>query len=529
MPTPADERTAPEDDQLDPVDDQLPGGRHQAAAVALLVAVVALGVVLRFVTRSPLWLDEALSVNISRLPIGDIPAALRQDGHPPLYYLALHGWMAVLGEGDVAVRALSGVISLALFPLLWVAGRRLGGRRVAWCAVAIAALLPYALRYGTETRMYALMMVLGLAGWLLLDDALRSPTWPRLAGLAVVAAAAMWTHYWALWLLAVTGATIVVQAVLARRRGDHEALRARLRVIGSFVVAGVLFAPWLPSLAYQGAHTGTPWARPARPTDMLTGTIADLGGGAKAESVLLGWLLALLALLAIFGRRLPGGRIELAAVVRPRTRPFVIALGGTLAVACVVGYATGATYATRYASVVVPFAILLAAMGLALLPRAVAGTFLAMIFALGLLGGYRNITIDRSDAVRTAAAIEAAGERGDLVVYCPDQLGPSTNRVLADGFDEVTYPAFGSPDRVDWVDYEERLAETSPEEFAAEALERAGDRDLFLVYFTGYRTHEEICPELFNALGQVRPPEVLTEPTDAWEPSAVVRFAAPQG
>ncbi len=58
-------------------------------------------------------------------------------------------------------------------------------------------------------------------------------------------------------------------------------------------------------------------------------------------------------------------------------------------------------------------------------------------------------------------------------------------------------------------------------------LERAGDRDVFLVYSTGYRTHEDICPELFNALGQVRPPEVLTEPTDAWEPSAAVRFAAP--
>ena len=61
-------------------------------------------------TRSPLWLDEALSVNIAKLPIGQIPAALRHDGHPPLYYVLLHVWMSVLGSGDVAVRSAVGPV-----------------------------------------------------------------------------------------------------------------------------------------------------------------------------------------------------------------------------------------------------------------------------------------------------------------------------------------------------------------------------------------------------------------------------------
>src|SRR5262245_41238943 len=66
-------------------------------------AVVALGIALRFVQRSPLWLDEALTVNIARLSPGDLLDALRHDGHPPLYYLILHFWMRLVGEGDVAV------------------------------------------------------------------------------------------------------------------------------------------------------------------------------------------------------------------------------------------------------------------------------------------------------------------------------------------------------------------------------------------------------------------------------------------
>ena len=40
----------------------------QVAVVALVLAVVA-GLVLAFAARSALWLDEALSVSIARLPL----------------------------------------------------------------------------------------------------------------------------------------------------------------------------------------------------------------------------------------------------------------------------------------------------------------------------------------------------------------------------------------------------------------------------------------------------------------------------
>jgi len=67
------------------------------AATAGVAAAVAVGIVARFVQRSPLWLDEALSVNIARLPVSDLLEALWHDGHPPLYYLLLHFWMEVVG------------------------------------------------------------------------------------------------------------------------------------------------------------------------------------------------------------------------------------------------------------------------------------------------------------------------------------------------------------------------------------------------------------------------------------------------
>src|SRR5262249_32142539 len=137
---------------------------------------VAAGIALRFYVRSDLWLDEALSVNIARLPVRSIPEALRHDGAPPLYYFLLHFWMRVFGTGDEAVRALSGVFSVAALPVFYLAGRRLGGKRVGWAAVLIAASSPFANHYATETRMYSLVMLIVALGYLAAANALERPT-----------------------------------------------------------------------------------------------------------------------------------------------------------------------------------------------------------------------------------------------------------------------------------------------------------------------------------------------------------------
>jgi uncharacterized membrane protein len=508
-------------------DPSLTDARWERALRVGVVVVLVAGVVLRFVTRSPLWLDEALSANIAGLPLGEIPAALRRDGHPPLYYVLLHGWMEAAGTSDGAVRALSGLWGVALLPLLWVAGRRLGGVRVAWYALGVAALSPYALRYATETRMYAMVMVLSLVGWLLLDDAVRRPSPLRLAALACTVALMLWTHYWAIWLLVVVGVSVVVLAVRARRAGDQERFRRLRNVIAALVVGGLAFVPWLPSLLSQGANTGTPWARPLRPNEMFTNTVADLGGGPQSEAVLLGWSLVFLVILGVTGRATGRLRVELDLRTRPEARPLAIAVSATLAVGCVAGYLLGTAYASRYAAVFVPFVVLLAALGLSRLDVRVASVVLAMLVVLGLIGAYRNVTVERSDGRRNAETIEAEGTDGDVVFFCPDQLGPSTARELDERFDALTFPRFEDPDLVDWVDYTERLEDVEVEEVAADLLERAGDRTIYVVYSTSYITHEESCGELITALWAQRPREDLEEPTEAFEPSALVRFRAP--
>src|SRR5271165_3074750 len=87
------------------------GGSSPGSVTALRVAVgfvLAVAVALRFWTRSDLWLDEALTVDIARRPLSQLPALLRHDGAPPLYYVMLHFWMKAFGQSNLGTRSLSG-------------------------------------------------------------------------------------------------------------------------------------------------------------------------------------------------------------------------------------------------------------------------------------------------------------------------------------------------------------------------------------------------------------------------------------
>ena len=493
-------------------------------APVAVAAVVAVGVALRFFSTSELWLDEALSANIAALPVGDLLDALRHDGHPPLYYLLLHGWMQVFGEGDVAVRALSGVIGVAMLPLAWVAGRRLAGLSGARWALVVAALSPYAIRYSTETRMYSLVMLLVLAGYLLLTDALREPTGRRLAGLFLLSGLLLLTHYWSFYLLAAVGLVLLLRW---RRRPDDRP--ATLRALAAIAAGGVLFLPWLGGFLYQAGHTGTPWGEPYRPTEILQTTLNDFGGGLVSEALLGGAVILILALVALFATRSEGHEVTLDVRTAPTVRVELAVVVLTAAIGCLAGYATSATYQSRYAAVFAPLVLLAVAVGITRVPGVARVVVGGIVVGLSLAGVVWLQYYERTQSRVAADAVTARAEAGDVVVYCPDQLGPAYSRALtADGVVEVSYPDLSAPQRVDWVDYADRNAAADPTEVAAELRELADGNGIFVVWMGEYRTVEGQCENLVNALG--RGEELVREDGKKfYEPANVHWFPAGSG
>ncbi len=496
-----------------------------------LVAVVALGVALRFIARSPLWLDEALTVDIARLPLGRIGPWLRHDGHPPLYYWLLHWWIGWFGSGDAAVRALAGVFGVALLPLVWVAARRLGGRLAAWVALVLLAVCPFAVRYSTETRMYALVMVLALAAWLVGNDALRRPVWWRLVAIALLSAALLWSHYWAMWYLGGIAVLLLARAVAAHRGGDSVRRDATVKVLVAMAAGGLLFLPWIPSLLFQSAHTGTPWGKPALPTEVTAVSVADIGGGSKGDNLVLGWSLLILALLGLFGRAAGARHIELDVRSRPRERPAALVIVATLLLAMVAMWATHGAFQSRYNAVWFPLFVLLAAVGVTRFSgSAVRRGVLVFVLLLGVAGSLRtSFTRTRSEARKAAHAIVAAGRPGDLVVTCPDQLGPSLARELPAGFRIGTYPKLASPLLIDWVDYKKRVDAASPARFADMVMERAGDHRIFLAWAGTYATHKGVCEKVLNALAARRPGmrSLVSDDGGYYEHEAVMIYPPP--
>ncbi len=498
--------------------------------VAILAAGVALGSLLvRFFVPTALWLDEALSVNISALPIGDIPDALRQDGHPPLYYVLLHGWMALVGDGDRAVRMLSGLIGVATLPLSFLVGRRLGGNRLGWTLTLVVALSPFAFRYGSETRMYSLVIFEVFAGWLVGEKLLDRPTPARWAGSTLVVSALLWTHYWSLWLLAGVGLLLIARLIRCRRGGDAGAVRNTAVALSAMVVGGLTFVPWLPNFLYQSQHTGTPWAPPFRPATLVVTSLVDFGGGPFSEAQMLMFAIAVLLVLGAFGVATDAAGMGLRWATSVDARRPLMLLAATTVVASAAGLATGIAFAPRYAAVYFPFAMALVALGLdRFSPGTARNVTLAAFCVMCAAGTFFVLRVERTQADVIADAVARVDERA-YVVTCPDQLGPSVSRAL-DGSPAtvVAYPRLDDPTRVDWVDYEERNERNDPPTIAADVLARAGDRTVAVVFMDTYLTLEGQCQALVDALAANRTPEriVTAEPEDFYEPMNMIVFSS---
>ena len=496
-----------------PMSEEVPAltGRLRIAVGVAVGLAIAAGLLLRFWTRSGLWLDEALTVNIARLPLHDIPDALKHDGAPPLYYYLLHFWMVVFGQSNSAVRALSGLFAVITLPVGWLCGRRLGGRAVAWTMVVLLASAPFAVYYATESRMYALVILLTGCGFLALARAVDKPRPGNLIAVAVVTAALLYTQYWSVYLVALVGIWLVVAVWHSRRRGrPGEAPWAALIAVAAGVL---LFVPWAPTFIYQAKHTGTPWAAPpnfSAVINALTGFTDNQGStlqtGTNQGRLLAVIYFAMLAL-AVFGIGKTGRIIELDLRTRPRSRSLVFVVLGTLFAAIGGGIITSSAFSSRYAAVVfLPFVLLVALGTVTLLNRWVRVIVVGLAVVAGLISSAQNVTTQRTQANNVAAAINAQAKPGDIIAFCPDQLGPAVYRQIDDPgqYNMLTFPRRTGPAIVDWVDYANAVHRGDPNAFATAVAQRAGKtHHVWFVWQPMYQTYSIKCETIATALAQI--------------------------
>lgn len=471
-----------------------------------LGVLMVVGVAFRFYSQSALWLDEAQSVAIAKLPLhGQGPTlidGLRQDGSPPLYYLLLHGWISLFGSSAEAVRAMSAIISLIAVPPLYVLARRIVGTRAARVTVVFYLASPFAIRFASETRMYSLVLLLSVLFGLAFERTLRRPNWQSVVGMAITTGLLALTHYWTLYLLLTVGIWAVVRSV----HGPTEHRRpARLAVVG-LLCGFIVFVPWLSNFRYQSRHTGTPWGDPASLAAVVH-AYGEWAGGSSVSGRLGLIIVASLIALAIFGSPLGPRQILLDLWGHQPGKMLFFLTTGTLVVAVIAGQIFNTAYADRYTAVAfVPF-LLLTAVGTRTLasPQLFRG-MVALVAIFGLVNGSQYAFNDRTQARQVADVLRARAGAGDIVLYCPDQLGPAVTRLAPKNLVQLAVPTLGPADRVNWVDYAKRNEHANGAAVADRALAMAGDKhNIWLVESEDYKTYDELCPAVQLELLAKRP------------------------
>jgi hypothetical protein len=235
-----------------------------------------------------------------------------------------------------------------------------------------------------------------------------------------------------------------------------------------------------------------------------------------------GWTLVLplvlLALIALTGRARDRWAIDvdLRTVPGVRWEWFVGSL--TLMGGLALSFLGGTGFQSRYAAVMFPLFALTVAYGVTVLAdRRVRYGVLAFVVLVGFIGGARNVVTNRTQASQVTDQITAAATAGDVVAYCPDQLGPDVSRLLParPHLEQLVFPTSAPPEFVDWVDYEERNRAASPDEFAQEVLRRANGTTIWYVWSGNYRTFDGKCEQVLSQLIAARPGnEPLVFPDD---------------
>ena len=257
-----------------------------ARVTLILFILVVVSLVIR--TRSigqQFWMDEAITVGISSHHLSAIPGIMRQDGSPPLFYLLLHFWMQMVGDGEAATHWLSEIFAVLTIPLGYWGGLKIAGKRAGLMTATLMASSAFLDYYSQETRMYALMTLLGLLGTIgfIRGFVFRERRYVIMFSLSL--AAMLYTHNWALFF----GAGSVLSLVVLYRISGAEIRENLIRdAIYAYVGAAILFAPWVLNFIFQSLHTAAPWNTSPRFGAPVQIAQSVYGGATVAAILLIG-------------------------------------------------------------------------------------------------------------------------------------------------------------------------------------------------------------------------------------------------
>lgn len=203
-----------------------------------------------YLTQS-LWRDEAFAVLLAEHSPNGIIRLTAADYNPPLHYLLLHYWMIVFGRTEISLRMLSLLFFLLFLIVVYRFSLSIVKKKLAIVITLFAAFNPMLLYYAFEVRMYSMFAFFAL----LSTVSFYKQKW----GLYIIASLlGLYTHSYMPFILA----THILYETISIVRKDKEHSIELAPFLGSLLVIGIGFSPWVPVLFSAWIRSRESWIYP---------------------------------------------------------------------------------------------------------------------------------------------------------------------------------------------------------------------------------------------------------------------------
>lgn len=187
------------------------------------------------------WGDEAYTIRLTRMSIPDMLAETAADVHPPLYYMLVKLVSSILGYRGAVFHLTSlipyGITLILAITVLW----KRYGKVTSLVFITLASILPNAVQYNVEVRMYSWGALFVLLSYLFLRQILSRARAADYVGFVLFSLAAAYSHYYCLISIAFFYVTLIVVALF-----KHEILLRKILICCIAAVMGYL--PWFFTL-----------------------------------------------------------------------------------------------------------------------------------------------------------------------------------------------------------------------------------------------------------------------------------------
>jgi len=213
----------------------------------IALALLAIAFVPRLmIAHRAIWFDERFTL-MNTASISQAVAYCVKDVHPPLYFILVAAWRMVLPSTEFSLRIFSLIFGIASLVGIFLVARSIAGRRAGIAAFLVGALSPYHWLFSTELRPYSMFLAFSaFSTWAFLR-LLKTGERRYFLIVAVLSALNLYTHYFAVFLVAVQGLVFLLVALRNSVSGawtpGHRNGQFMLGLLALGLVA-IAYAPW---------------------------------------------------------------------------------------------------------------------------------------------------------------------------------------------------------------------------------------------------------------------------------------------